>query len=236
MLAADGEEALDAIGVAEEAGEAFHLVLMDVNMPGLDGIEATKLHRFAEMGSPQHLPILALTADATPETRSRCLEAGMDACITKPVEPGPLLEAMQRVLPGTATTPVAKVAEITSHPRFRASQPPALDPETLTRLQGLGGDAFVSELATDFLAEGTALLGQLASAVAARDPRQFRAHAHGLASISANIGARHLHTLCAAAQRLGPAELGQRGCDEAETIAREFERVQAALQEMRGVA
>ncbi len=82
----NGEEALDAL-----ERDSFALVLMDVNMPVMNGIDATKLHRFATAGE-KHLPILALTADATPEMAERCIEAGMDMCVVKPVEANRLLD------------------------------------------------------------------------------------------------------------------------------------------------
>src|SRR3712207_5026714 len=88
-LVRNGEEAVDAL-----AAEHFDVALMDVNMPVLDGVEATKLHRFAALGR-RRVPIIGLTADASPATAERCLEAGMDACLTKPVEPARLAEAVE---------------------------------------------------------------------------------------------------------------------------------------------
>ncbi|HEY5216754.1 MAG TPA: ATP-binding protein, partial [Pseudolabrys sp.] len=86
MIVDDGEAALDLLNVRE-----FDLVLMDVNMPVMNGIEATKLYRFASLGRPR-VPIVALTADATEDVARRCEDAGMDACVTKPIEPHRLLE------------------------------------------------------------------------------------------------------------------------------------------------
>src|SRR5262249_39986419 len=85
------EAALDAL-----ADRRFDLVLMDVNMPVMNGIEATKLCRFAAIGQ-RRVPIVALTADATPEMEARCTEAGMDGCVTKPIEPAQLLEIIEQV-------------------------------------------------------------------------------------------------------------------------------------------
>ena len=88
-LVENGEEALDAL-----AAKRFDVAVMDVNMPVLNGIEATKLHRFASLGR-RHVPIIGLTADASPATAERCREAGMDACLTKPVEPARLAEVVE---------------------------------------------------------------------------------------------------------------------------------------------
>jgi two-component system sensor histidine kinase RpfC len=137
VAVADGEAALDALEAAS-LGEAagFDLVLMDVNMPVLDGIEATKLFRFASLGQPRRLPVLGLTADAMPATRARCIEAGMDGCLTKPIEPDRLLEAIERLVPPPAG---GEVSELASHPRFRPAPAPALDPAAIGRLEALGG-------------------------------------------------------------------------------------------------
>ena len=102
-LVDNGEAALDALNA-----HAFDIVLMDVNMPVMNGIEATKLYRFASLGMPR-IPIVALTADATAEASARCEEAGMDACVTKPIEPARLIEMIESLVAdeaaGTETAP-----------------------------------------------------------------------------------------------------------------------------------
>jgi len=128
---------------------------MDVNMPVLNGIEATKLHRFAALGQ-RHVPIIGLTADASPATAERCREAGMDACLTKPVEPARLAEVVEahgrpssRGEEGSAggAAGSARVAPIASHPGFRRAAPPPLDPQVLDSLEALGGSDFVAGVA-----------------------------------------------------------------------------------------
>ena len=84
----NGDQALDALDLGR-----YDIVLMDVNMPGTSGLEVTKIYRMAHIGDP-HMPIVALTADATTETRHLCEEAGMDAYVTKPVEAARLLEVI----------------------------------------------------------------------------------------------------------------------------------------------
>jgi CheY-like chemotaxis protein len=79
------------------AKEAFDAVLMDVDMPVLNGIEAAKLIRFLSTGRPR-LPIVALATQADEVTRRRCEQAGMDACIAKPIEPAGLLRALDEAL------------------------------------------------------------------------------------------------------------------------------------------
>ena len=81
-LATNGKEAVDAIA----AGTEFDLVLMDVQMPEVSGYEATRQIREMERGTVRHIPIIAMTAFAMAEGRERCLAAGMDSYISKPIK------------------------------------------------------------------------------------------------------------------------------------------------------
>jgi two-component system sensor histidine kinase/response regulator len=91
-LAGNGKEALEQIAVRE-----FDLVLMDISMPEMDGLEATQVIRQQENGA-RRLPIVALTAHAMVGDRERCLAAGMDHYVTKPVQTQVLFAAMAEVL------------------------------------------------------------------------------------------------------------------------------------------
>ena len=107
-LVDDGEAALDAL---EE--EEFDLVLMDVNMPVLNGIDATKLYRFSAIGH-KAVPIVALTADAFPDTRRRCAEAGMVACMAKPVDAEELLAMISEILTGAESETLVPILASTA--------------------------------------------------------------------------------------------------------------------------
>ncbi len=89
-LAGNGQEALAVLEMT-----AVDLVLMDVQMPVMDGLEATALIRAREQGTDRHLPIVALTAQALPGDREMCLQAGMDGYLTKPIQALPLLCALE---------------------------------------------------------------------------------------------------------------------------------------------
>jgi CheY-like chemotaxis protein len=92
-VASNGREALDTLsGGTDRAG--FDVVLMDVQMPEMDGFEATAAIRQREQGSGRRLPIVALTANALTDDRQKCLEAGMDGYVTKPVQPSLLMQAL----------------------------------------------------------------------------------------------------------------------------------------------
>jgi len=99
IIVHDGEQALDAM-----SGDDFDVVLMDLNMPVMTGIEAAKLYRFGAIGR-SHLPIAGLTADVTNEVQRRCLDAGMDCCLLKPIEPGILLDALDALTGGLRRRP-----------------------------------------------------------------------------------------------------------------------------------
>jgi PAS domain S-box-containing protein len=100
-VAGNGEEALEALDRQE-----FDLVLMDVQMPGMDGLQATAAIRKGEMKSRKHIPIIAMTAHAMAGDKERCLEAGMDDYLTKPIRPEQLGDVLERYSPTTATEKV----------------------------------------------------------------------------------------------------------------------------------
>jgi len=91
-VAADGREAVDLL-----ERQTFDLVLMDVQMPRMDGFEATAAIRAKEEGTGVHVPIIALTAHAMAGDKERCLEAGMDGYVTKPLRRKALFATIQEV-------------------------------------------------------------------------------------------------------------------------------------------
>jgi CheY-like chemotaxis protein len=88
----DGRAVLEAL-----RERTFDLILMDVQMPGMDGLEATLAIRQSEKFSGNHIPIIALTAHAMSQDRERCLNAGMDAYLTKPIRAAALSEELRRL-------------------------------------------------------------------------------------------------------------------------------------------
>lgn len=219
-LVVNGEEALDAL---EE--QDFDLVLMDVNMPVLDGITATKLYQFQSQGR-RRVPIVALTADAMPETRQRCLDAGMVACLTKPVSPSALLEAVHTHCRdgGSAETP--SLLQGTARPRGDAA---AIDAGALADLDALGGPDFVHSVIIEFLEDADGLLADLARAADAKDSVAFRAKAHALGSAAANVGARGVSELCRSAQGMKPADLADAGLALVQGLKSEVARARTDL-------
>ncbi len=97
VVAESGKKALDAWGK-----QTFDIILMDVQMPEMDGFEATARIREHEESTSEHIPIIALTAHAMVGDRERCLAAGMDDYVSKPIVPDDLFAAIQRLLPVAA--------------------------------------------------------------------------------------------------------------------------------------
>jgi two-component system sensor histidine kinase RpfC len=230
-LVENGELALDALDAQD-----YDLVIMDMHMPVMGGLEATKIYRMANLDRP-HLPIIALTADATPAARQEADEAGVDACLTKPVEPVTLLDTIgalagveAEAAPGATRRPRIG-ANIVTHPRFASGGgSPVIDQRMLTSLNQLGKDPdFVTSLVEDFLKDGEQLLKELAVAAASRQAREFRDIMHGLRGSAVNIGAMSLYQLLLSFRDVGPQEVDRHGQDYVDKISAEFAQLRGAL-------
>jgi two-component system sensor histidine kinase RpfC len=225
----NGERALDALNE-----RPIDVALMDVNMPVMNGIEAAKLYRFASLGK-RRVPIIALTADASPEMQQRCEEAGLDACVTKPIEPARLLGIIDASLESARAIdpePVSEsetVKKISSHPSYRSSGPASVDTRALDDLAALGGKKFVSDLVTEFNDDADTVLRELTIAVTNEDLQVFRDQLHALRSAAANIGARKIYKMCLDWRQIGAREFVAQGRDYLRKLEAEFERVRVEL-------
>jgi len=229
QLVEDGDQALSAM---DEGG--FDLVLMDVNMPNMSGLEVAKFYRFSHMGEA-HLPIIALTADATDESREKCAEAGMDAHITKPVEAVRLLELIDRLVPPDRQAATAVGADdggggpihISAHPQFQQAP---LDPAAIDDLQELGaGSSFFSDLVYDFFQDADALLGDLDLAIEEASLVKIREASHALRSCSGNIGALVLRELLGRTRDVTRENITTEGPALVQELRQEYGRVRRAL-------
>jgi PAS domain S-box-containing protein len=173
-VADNGRQALEAV-----ERERFDLVLMDVQMPLMGGLEATARIRARESSTGGHVPILALTAHAMKGDRERCLAAGMDGYVVKPIQTPDLLQAMARVVP-------AGVALSTS----RAPRPdPCGLPRRQAVLERLGGDEELLREAIQLFLEGhTELLERVQHALNGADAAELEQGAHALKGAVRNFG------------------------------------------------
>jgi PAS domain S-box-containing protein len=190
-VAGTGREALEKL----QPAVPFDLVLMDVQMPEMDGFETTAHIRRAEAGTGRRLPILAMTAHAMKGDRERCLEAGMDGYIAKPIQPQELLEAIARLVP----------------PGGRGPNPPGKSgdgaaPEVMDRAEALarvGGDpVLLRELALVFVDAAGQQLDDLRAALARGDAQGVRCAAHALKGSVGTFGARPAFEAAARVERL----------------------------------
>jgi CheY-like chemotaxis protein len=183
----------------------FDLVLMDVQMPVMDGLTATREIRRAEAGR-RRTPIVALTASAMTDELDRCLAAGMDGLLTKPLQPLRLREILDRhglASPRDAAREAARPAAV------RASAA-VLD---LAQLEALAGDdpPFMAELCRTFMASSGRLIEELRQAAAAGDRALLKALAHKLKGGAGSVCAQRVADLSLALERTAldasPAEL-----------------------------
>jgi CheY-like chemotaxis protein len=195
-VAGTGREALAAL----ELG-AFDVVLMDLQMPETDGMEATAAIRANEKATGAHIPIIALTAHAMAGDRERCLAAGMDGYLSKPIQARELIETVEGV------TGLAPRAGLDAEPR-----PPKVDnapPVVADDILGscMGGDtALFAELTALFAEQSGQLIRQLQQALAGQDAHQVERIAH---TLKGSVGAFGAGEVLAAAAQL--EELARRG-------------------------
>ena len=209
--------------VAAVEAQPFDLVLMDVQMPELDGLEATAAIRRAETGKGRHLPIVAMTAHAMVGDRERCLASGMDGYLSKPIRARELLAVIEQVLSGGAQARPAATAT--------AANSAVVDWATaLDRLQGDRG--LLEEIVEVFREECPRLVSQARRAIAAGDAAELRLAAHTLKGALVFFAAADA---VEAARRL--EMIGKRGELAAapqafEELQCQLERLQPALAEM----
>lgn len=219
QYAATGPEALQALLNAR-----LDLALLDADLPGMDAVEITHLYRFGSVGR-QHLPILGLVGEMSAPALSAWMDAGLDGCIGKPIEPVELVDAVNSHLQGHE--PVGP-AEKTPAPEDLAATP-AVDPRVLRDLEKLGGQSFVDEIITQFVADASRLLPELAACAETQDSGVFRDHVHALRSCAGNVGAIGLYKLCLASQTMSPRELIGEGSLYVTRLQTEFDRAITTL-------
>jgi two-component system sensor histidine kinase RpfC len=225
-LVDSGEAAVAALEQAR-----FDLVLMDINMPGMSGLETLKLLRFMHL--PGELPpVLVLSADASEATRRDCLAAGFAGYLTKPIDTPLLLQRIDELTDGRA-------AGEGDRPRAAAPEPddvggrPVVDEARLASLAALdAGDGFLRGLIEDFLADIAVVADRLEAAAGAGRIAEMRDAAHALRSSAAHIGAVGLFELCLSWRDLDDAALRDRAAAEVAALRRELTRLRNALAAM----
>jgi signal transduction histidine kinase/DNA-binding response OmpR family regulator/HPt (histidine-containing phosphotransfer) domain-containing protein len=204
VVAGDGQQAVEALD-----RDRFDVILMDVQMPYMDGFQATATIREREKVTGQHMPILALTAHAMKGDRERCLEAGMDGYVSKPIRIGELLNAIAQIVPGAASTEdsetsheqPAELAEpipVEALPVGTAGFDPA---KTLARLEG--DRELMRKLVTLFTRQTPKLLAELSGAAHRSDPKALERTAHKLKGSLGSFGAQGLFEVAKRLEQMG---------------------------------
>jgi PAS domain S-box-containing protein len=200
---ANGQEALSAL-----RSIPYDLVLIDCQMPVMDGFEATRQIRNPRSAVRNHrVPVIAMTAHAIKGDRERCLDAGMDDYLTKPVRPADLAATLARWLTRVESARPA----LDSGPATEAGQRPASGDESrvfdragfVARV--LGNEAVARVIANGYLADMPVQIEKLASAVAARNASLAAQHAHTIKGASANVSAEALRAAAAEMEQAGLA-------------------------------
>jgi PAS domain S-box-containing protein len=233
-VAANGLEVLETL-----QRQHYDVILMDVQMPDMDGLEASRaIHEGWEVS--QRPRIIAMTANAMQGDREECLAAGMDDYLTKPIQITALQEALERagLWAKRRTTPLQPSQELpeAAPPPTDDGRPeqstPALDPAVLAELrqfQGEGEPDIVQELAAAFQFETPPLLQALHRAVAEAQSEQIKQAAHNLKGSSNNLGARTMAGLSAELEALGKQRTLEGAAELVTRLEREYRRVCEAL-------
>ena len=227
-VASNGLEALAALH-----RQAYDVVLMDMQMPAMDGLEATR--RICQGWPTQGLDgktiprprIVAMTANAMQGDREICLNAGMDDYITKPIRLEALVQALKQCQP-RLRSPEAEVS-----PVLPLSSGDAIDTKTLQGFRQMIGEnsgEILREMIDCYLEDTPNLLHAIATAITEGNATQLRQAAHTLKSSSATLGAIAFSKLCKQLEMIGQSGNTEDGLDKVPPLKAEYERVKAALQ------
>ena len=226
-----GEQALDAL---ERGG--WDAVILDMQMPGMSGLEVLKLYRFMEPDGPR-APVIMLTANATPEAVAACEEAGADAYLTKPVEARALVSCLERLAaareesgPARASSDGGGIVAVLQ-PQRAGSGERLLDEEKLRELAALTDDpAFVPDLLRGFMKDAQTLIARMQAAVTAGRLHEFKDWVHALKGSAGNVGAEALHRACARVHKLPISQLADGGAErELRSLLVLYERTRPLL-------
>ncbi len=213
----DGEQALDVL-----ENERFDVVIMDLNMPELGGLDAARAYRFMDPEAIQ-VPIIMLSADVTSETMKECEEAGIDAFLSKPIEARRLLDTIASLIAKRATALAASGdgAEKTQV---------VINPATLSELELISADStFMPELLNGFIQDGEALLRQMEAAVAAEQYETLRDLVHAMKGSAVTLGAEQLCQTCVGISGQTTSELQAGGPRTLKVVREQFQQARASL-------
>jgi two-component system, sensor histidine kinase and response regulator len=224
----NGVEALEAV-----ARGSYDVVLMDCRMPRMDGYEATRQIRQHE-GSAKHTKIVAMTAHALEQDQQKCLDAGMDDYLSKPVTLESLAAVLRRVLvgePGVASALPPGIAQPPLAAPPDGAQAPVLDPATMASLRAKGD--LLPSLIDTVVAEMPEQLKQIADALADDNHTDAAIAAHSLKGTAKIFGAARMAELAAGVEQAADAEATEKAAAQLEHLKEECARVRRELESER---
>ncbi len=222
-LVEDGEDVLDAI-----EAEEFDLIVLDRNMPGMDGVATARALRAIEAAGGRRVPQVLLSADVTQEARDECVAAGIDLFLPKPIEAMRLLEEVAHLC-GASVQRRAAPPALAPLPALPVQTLPVANAETLRLLEDLGSNAaFVERLIATFVKDQGELMIEMESAVDAADYAEVRRLMHAMKGSASSLGAERLAEVCSRTQRMSDDEMKY---DPAlvSTVRQEFDRARTAF-------
>ncbi|MCV6613206.1 MAG: cache domain-containing protein [Amphritea sp.] len=230
-LAENGQQAVELI-----EQQAFDLVLMDCQMPVMDGYQATQVirQREAALELPR-MPVVAVTANAMSDDRERCLAAGMDDYLSKPFNKSQVGKTLSYWLSedrGKGSLVAADTHEQEAGSLLSDDLP--LQDDVIEQLRSMDADGtFLQKIINAFLEKSPSDIAQLEMGLELNDPEQIRISAHSFKSSSYNLGAHLLAELCKQMEQAGREQDLAGAGDLIVEIRREYERASEALIEIR---
>jgi signal transduction histidine kinase/DNA-binding NarL/FixJ family response regulator len=221
-----GEDAIEA-----NESEKYTAILIDSQMPGMSGNQATRVIREREADN-RHTPIIALTANAMTEDRERAFAAGVDDYLSKPVFVEELEASLRRVLSGSVEVANLSASALHAGPAGSSMPDRVLDfsvVDELSKIQGSGDADLFSELADQFLQQMPAWLRELEAAARNANTHQVRRQAHRLLGLCRQIGAERMAALCARLEQLRDEAEDTELLEEVSRLQLEFEAAYRAL-------
>jgi len=229
-LATNGREALDALD-----RQLYDLVLMDVMMPEMDGLETTRIIRERQKSGTANytsrIVVIALTAHAMQGDREKCLAAGMDDYLPKPIRPADVRQVIERWNPQNGTAHLAKAALAAKMAQTAPPPPDAEPPVDMDRLNSLvdGDTNGLRELVELYLKQTMQQLAQLEAATRAQNADDVRRVAHSCAGASATLGMTRLVPLLRDLEKQGASGKLTDAAQLCENATREFKLIQDFL-------
>jgi len=199
-LVEDGEKALDKL-----EQNRFDLMILDMNMPQMGGLDVVKIHRATSLQSVR-TPVIILTADATIAAMRECEAAEIDSYLTKPVDAITLLDTIARL---TATVNTVDVAELSTLTKDEDEHSSLLNENTLHQLAllGEGQDNFLQVVIHGYISETEKILEAMRTSLTNHEYATFKELAHIIKGSSGNLGADAMYTQCSEIMKCPPADL-----------------------------